>query len=82
MDHISKALDRIETKIDRLDERQDKADITLTAQHASLVEHVRRTNLLEAKLEPVEKHVAMMQGAIKLIGLVAIIAEIYHYVKG
>lgn len=60
-------LSKIEAKIDQLDSRLDNVDVTLVKQEAQLAEHIRRTNLLEASLQPVEDHVKYMNGALKLI---------------
>lgn len=81
--------DRLEEKLDRLDEKLSTAMVTqgrqqaiLEAQHASLVEHMKRSDLLEAKLVPVERHVSMVNGALKLVGVIAMLAEAYHYARG
>ncbi len=82
----------IRVKVDKSDERLDSIDITLVRQNATLEEHVRRTELLEDKtnqlsddLKPVEKHVAMVTGALKLLGIVgtivAIIVGIVEFIK-
>lgn len=71
-----KRLERIEVKIDDIDDQLAMISSTLAAQHVSLKEHMRRSNALEAKLAPVEKHVAMVNGALKLLGVFALIASI------
>ncbi len=63
---------RLENKIDKLDNRLDSIDVTLAAQHVSLKEHMRRTQILEDDLEPIKTHVIMVQGGLKLIGLFAL----------
>ena len=65
-------LKAIDAKVDKLDERLDDVDKTLIRQHASLEEHIRRTDLLEKKLEPVEDHVKQVQGGVKLIGFLSL----------
>lgn len=60
---------RIEEKIDRILEEQAK-------QHVTLIEHTRRSTLLEEDMKPVRRHVAQMQGAIKLLGIIGVIAGI------
>lgn len=79
---------RIENKIDKITERISSIDGTLIAQHVSLADHIRRTELLEAQLKPVERHVVMVHGAFKLIGILALlggilgaIVEFLTYVK-
>lgn len=69
-------LKRIEDKLDRVRDKISDIDVTLAAQHESLKLHIKRTDLLEKKLEPVEKHVIMVNGVLKFIGLVSIIAAI------
>lgn len=53
-------------------------DKTLALQHQSLETHIKRTNLLEQKLEPVEQHVEQVRGVVKfmgwLLGLAGVIA--------
>lgn len=53
-----------------------RIDVTLEKNTESLVEHVKRTNLIEQQLRPVEKHVAMVHGALKFIGIVATLVGI------
>lgn len=53
-------------KLDKLDSRIDNIDITLVRQEAQLAEHIRRTNILEQKLEPVERHVDRVNTVIKI----------------
>lgn len=67
---------RFEGKIDKL-----MIDLTemkvLQAEHGGqLKEHMRRTDILEAKVAPVEKHVHMVNGGVKLIGLIALLAAV------
>lgn len=51
-------------------------DKTLALQHQSLELHIKRTELLEQRLEPIENHVQQVNGAGKLIGLLALLATI------
>jgi len=62
---------RIEDKIDKISDRVSSIDKTLAEQHLSLKEHIKRTNLLEAEVRPIKKHVTMLQGAMRLIGALA-----------
>ncbi len=64
------------TKIDKVLERIGSIDVTLAEQHVVLKEHVRRTELLESALEPVKRHVNMVNGGVKLITLTGVIAAI------
>lgn len=65
-------LDRLEEKIDKVVEKTSSIDVTLAKQSVILDEHVRRTNLLEKKLEPIEKHVILMKGLMKIVGFVGL----------
>lgn len=65
-------------KLDKIVENISEINITLGKQSVILEEHIRRTNLLEEKLVPIEKHVQMVHGAMKLLGLVAIFMAIYE----
>lgn len=67
----------------RLHAKLDKIEATLVAQEVhlgkltvSVEDHVKRSNLLEDALRPVEKHVAMVEGALKLIALLGLLAAI------
>jgi hypothetical protein len=61
----------------RLDERQDRMDVTLTENTASLKEHIRRTDLLQAqvdsadtRIKPLEKLAAKAMGAVWAAGAI------------
>lgn len=69
-------LDKIDSKIENVDSRLNEMDKTLVKQELNLAEHMRRTDLLENKLEPVEKHVERMQGALKLVVIIGTIVGI------
>lgn len=69
-------LKRLEAKIDKLDDRLDTVDKTLVLQEANLREHMKRSDLLEKKLEPVEKHVNAVNTVFKMIGVFASLGTI------
>lgn len=52
---IVEALGRIDDKLEKLDSRLDDQGKVLVGQAASLDEHVRRTNMLEDRMEQVAK---------------------------
>lgn len=54
--------------VDQIKRSLANVDKTLALQHLSLVEHIKRTELLEKKLEPVEEHVSQVRGIVKFIG--------------
>lgn len=68
-DNVSKRLDRIESSIHSIDK-------TLAINTEHLSEHMRRTALIEHELRPVVKHVEQMRGAVKLLGVLALLATI------
>lgn len=74
-------LTRIETKVDKIEEHLQSQVVTLARLTVSVEEHVRRTNLLEQTIKPIEKHVATVQGALKLIALLAAVLAIASGVR-
>lgn len=79
---------RLEAKLDHIVEKIGSIDVTLARQAGQLEYHIKRTDLLEKRLDPVEKHVIMSKGALKLlglcggiIGLAAAAAEILTYLR-
>jgi hypothetical protein len=63
---------RLEDKVDKIVDKICSIDVTLVKQSIILEEHIKRTNLLEDKIEPIEKHVIMVNGVLKFLGIVAI----------
>ena len=83
---MSKRIDQIEQKIDLIATRLGSIDVTLASQHESLKDHIRRTEILENKVTPIEEHVNRVSGAFKLllyigsaVGFIAAITEILTY---
>lgn len=72
-------LDKIENKIDLLGSHLSSIDITLAAQHISLKDHIRRTTQIENALIPIKSHVDKVQGGIVLLGLIATVLSVLHY---
>jgi len=68
--------ERIEKKVDKIGEDIGEIKVTLAAQHESLKDHMRRTEILEGKVIPLEKHDAMAIGVIKFLGLGGAMAAI------
>lgn len=71
---LEKKIDAVDEKLDKITEHLSSIDVTLAVNTESLVTHVKRTNLLEAELKPVTKHVAMVEGIFKAIGVVGSMA--------
>lgn len=67
---------RIETKLDKVADKIQTIEVVLSKQHVVLADHIRRTELLEEGMKPLQTHVAMVHGALKLIGILGIIAAI------
>lgn len=73
------------SKLDKLDDRLDCVDKTLIKQESNLDEHMRRTDLLEKKVDPIEAHVHQIKGMLKFLGflssLIAVAATIYEVLR-
>lgn len=74
-------LERIESKIDDLADAQAKMNVILGQQHVSLKDHMRRSDALEQQIQPIKKHVAMVEGALKLLGLISLLVGVYVGIK-
>lgn len=68
--------DKHEEKMDAMLDKQAEMNIILAKQEISLAEHIKRTNLLEIKLEPVEKHVNTVNVILKIIGAISVAATL------
>ena len=71
-------LDKIEEKLDKVEEKLSSIDVTLAKQAKDLEHHIYRTDLAESNIEllrtemqPVKKHVALMDASLKVIGAIA-----------
>lgn len=79
-DLIKQLNDDLHNMYKDLDYRLDNVEKVMIAQEINLKEHMRRSDALEAQvsiikdkeLKPINKHIAMVEGAIKLVGLVSI----------
>lgn len=83
LERIDKLDDKVERKFDNVENRLDSMDKTLVKQEENLKEHMRRTELAERSIEkmdtdlkPIKKHVDMLQGVFKFIGLIATVVGI------
>ena len=66
-------------KLDILDMRVDSIDKTMIKQEINLADHMKRSDALEAMMSqlrkdmrPIEKHVLMIEGVIKFLGILSI----------
>jgi predicted nucleic acid-binding Zn-ribbon protein len=78
---MQEQLDKIEEKLDRVESKLSNIDVTLAKQAKDLEHHIYRTDLAETNIEllrsemqPVKKHVALMDASLKVIGAIASIA--------
>lgn len=76
-----KRLERMEKKLDDVADHLSSIDVTLSAQHISLKDHMRRTAMLEKELAPIKKHVYMAQGAAALLAVGSALIGLLKYIK-
>ena len=67
---------RLIKDVDHIKRSLANVDKTLALNTQSLIEHVKRTNQLEEKLLPVEKHVEQVRGVGKFIVYLSLLATI------
>lgn len=65
--------EKIDIKLDKMCEHLASIDITIARQQVSLDEHISRTELLEKRLDPVEKNYLYMKGSLKFIATMSLI---------
>lgn len=75
-------LERILNKVDALDGHLDSISQTLAKQEVQLAEHLRRTNNIEARLEPIDTHVKHVAGGFKLVAGTSIVVSIVVALAG
>lgn len=73
-------LDKIEGKIDKLDERLDRVENVQIAMSKDLSYHIKRTDILEKQLLPIRNKHQQMVGVLKLLGWVAAIAGVVEVI--
>jgi glycerol dehydrogenase-like iron-containing ADH family enzyme len=64
----NKRFDKIDAKLEKIVEHIGSIDVTLAKQSVLLDEHIKRSNMLEEKLAPVEKHVTIVNTILKVLG--------------
>ena len=67
---------RIVDKLDKIETTLVAQEINLAKLTVSVEEHVKRSNHLEDALRPIQKHVSMVQGAVKLVAFIGVLAAI------
>lgn len=77
--------DRLEGKIDNIVDQVGNINVTLAKQHASIEEHIRRTNILEEKLIPIEKKFYEISGIVRLggwvVGLLSVVVGLLKIIE-
>jgi len=63
-------------KLDKISSDISEIKIILAGQAVELKEHIRRTALLEEALQPISVHVARVEGALKAMGVLALIGTL------
>lgn len=83
------SLDRVEEKLDKVAERIGSIETTLAVQAQSLAHHVKRTDLLEARVEQFQEAKLQLTGAQKaaiaaggLVSVALTAVEIYRLLRG
>lgn len=69
-------LDRIENKVDKINDHLAKVDVTLVSQHLTLLDHTSRSTKLEEIVLPMQTKINYVEGFLKGLGLLGIIAGI------
>lgn len=64
----------VEQKLDKIVDTLGQQAVTLERLTVTVEDHVRRTNILEEEIKPIKKHVWMINGALKFIGLLSLLA--------
>jgi hypothetical protein len=80
---MKEQLTKIEEKLDKVDEKLSSIDVTLARQAKDLEHHIFRTSLAEeniellrAEVQPIKKHVALMDAGLKIIGALASVVTV------
>jgi len=66
----------VEKKLDKIQADIGEIKTHLAVYNQQLIVHIKRSENLEDKIVPIEKHVAMMGGALKLLGILSLIVAI------
>ena len=69
MDDVKKELKEIQKSINNI-------DITLARQNVSLEEHMRRTELLENKIDPLQAQINQALGAVKFLTIISVVVGV------
>jgi len=67
---------RVETKLDAIVKDLGEIKITQAEQHLTLSEHTKRSTMLESIVIPIQRKVTLVEGALKFIGILALLVGI------
>lgn len=70
LEKIDSSVDKLDAKLDRVDQRLDKIEIQQAVMTTDLKYHIKRTNILEAELKPIQTRYQEVMGVIKFVGAV------------
>lgn len=83
LEKLAEQLEKIDNKLEGVNERLTNLDVTSAKQEVSLENHIRRTEIAEESIEiirgemqPIKKHIHMVEGAFKLLGGISLVAGI------
>lgn len=68
-DKMDKKLEALDSRIDSIDVTLARIDVTLEKQSDQLAYHIKRTDLLEAQISPIDKHVKVVNGIMIAVGV-------------
>jgi chromosome segregation ATPase len=78
-----KLLEKLDEKMDKVEEKLGSIDVTLAKNTSSLDEHIRRTELAEEaisiiknEMAPIQKHVTQVHTIFQAIGFVSVVVSI------
>ncbi len=71
----------MDAKLEKILEQIGQINITLAKQEAQLAEHIRRTQLLEDQVVPLQKQSNMVLGILAFVSLLSVLATIYSALK-
>ena len=73
--HCSK-FDKLDERLESFEKAQAEANIIAAKQEVNLEQHIKRTEMLESRMEPVERHINILNGALKAIGAGAVVVSL------
>lgn len=75
-DLLREQTNKLDIQHQELDKRLDNIEKVMIAQEINLKEHMRRTDILEESIKPIQKHVTMVEGVFKFLGLLSLLIGI------